>query len=119
MIVHFPDFDGDTAGIVEREIPDERIQKFLNWLLTANRYSFENNPEVTLDKVTRLRADLIAECRKAKAPEGKRPDGKPGFDITVEGLLALCDCTSVEELVEKVALAERVAETEPIGAEGA
>lgn len=108
MIVQFPDFDGDTAGIVEREIPDEKIQRFLNWLLTANRYTFENNPEVTLDKVTRLRAALIAECRKAKAPaprEATRPDGKPSFEITVEGVLALCDCETVEQLLEKVVAA--------------
>ena len=112
MRIKFPDYDGDApGGIVEREVPDEIVQRFINWLLTCNRYAFENNPRVTVEKVTRLKLDLTAAARQGRdlAPVSGRAE------ITVEGLLALCDCETVEQLVDKVALSERVADTVAVG----
>lgn len=96
MRVKLPDYDGDSpGGIVEKDVPDEIVQKFLNWLLSANRFTYERNPELAFEKLSKLRLDLTAAARKVVAPAET-------FELTVDGLLALCDCLTVEELVDRV-----------------
>lgn len=104
MKVRVPDYTGDApGGLIDVNIADAPIQKFLNWLLSANRYTFENNPDVTIEKVSRLRLALTAESRK-----GERVEEREGSaEITIAGLLALCDCATVEELVDVVAQSRR------------
>lgn len=104
MRVTIPDYDGDSpSGLVEREVPDELVQKFINWLVSANRYTYENNPEIVVDRAGRLRLALIAEARKGKV---LAPETGGTAEITVKGLLALCDCETVEQLVDRVANAQ-------------
>lgn len=103
MRVTIPDYDGNApGGLVERDIPDEPVQKFINWLVSANRYTYENNPEIVVEKAGRLRLALIAAARNAEAPTEDAPESSGTAEITVKGLLALCDCDTVDQLLERL-----------------
>jgi len=64
MQIDVPNYE--RGCIDQGEVPDEPIREFVSWLMRANRYRLEQNPDLTLEKVGKLRAVLQAALRQTE-----------------------------------------------------
>jgi hypothetical protein len=114
MKVTFPDYDAGRP--VEREVPDDLVKAFLDWLMVSTARRLVDNPDILAQRVWKLRTELAAGASRLAADAQRLPaapvlrfDGETlapsaSAELTAKGVLALADVETNEELLRLVEL---------------
>jgi hypothetical protein len=117
MKVTFPDYDAGRP--VEREVPDDLVKAFLDWLMVSTARRLVDNPDILAQRVWKLRTELAAGASRLAAEAQRLPQAPalriddaghlyegeaPAFELTAKGVLALADVETNEELLRLVEL---------------
>lgn len=68
---------------VPADVPDAPIQQFIQWLLSPNRFKVLGNPELLVEKATKLRSKLVEATVEVDEslflPSEPAPAPPPGY----------------------------------------